>query len=65
LWFFEDNNVVKGFIEAEEYTLLYGDMGWNIIALAIDETAPDAALDDLLSPRLKHMQKIAALRSSA
>lgn len=31
---FDDGNV-SGFIQAEEYTLLYGDKGWNIIALAV------------------------------
>ena len=30
---------VEGFIQAEKYNLLYGDDGWNIIALAV---APEA-----------------------
>lgn len=36
---FEDeaDNFVKGFLQAEEYSLLYGGRGWNIIALAVDE----------------------------
>ena len=38
---FEDENdhEVKGFIQAQTYDLLYGDDGWNIIALAVDRGA--------------------------
>lgn len=35
----EKDHMVKGFIQAERYNLLYGENGWNIIALA---TAPNA-----------------------
>lgn len=31
-----DDRKVTGFIQAEEYTHLYGDRGWNVIALAVD-----------------------------
>lgn len=31
----ETDNTVKGFIQAEKYNLLYGENGWNIIALAV------------------------------
>ena len=30
---------VLGFIQAEKYNLLYGENGWNIIALAVESTA--------------------------
>ena len=38
---FEDENThqVLGFIQAEKYNLLYGENGWNIIALAVEEKA--------------------------
>lgn len=38
---FEDEatHQVLGFIQAEQYTLLYGERGWNIIALAADPQA--------------------------
>lgn len=31
----EKEHTVKGFIQAERYNLLYGENGWNIIALAV------------------------------
>lgn len=31
----ETDHTVKGFIQAEKYNLLYGESGWNIIALAV------------------------------
>ena len=31
----DSRNIAKGFIQAEKYSLLYGDDGWNIIALAV------------------------------
>ena len=31
----EKTHQVSGFIQAEKYDLLYGDCGWNIIALAV------------------------------
>lgn len=38
---FEDDaaHAVLGFIQAEKYNLLYGDNGWNIIALAVAQEA--------------------------
>jgi len=38
---FEDEatHQVLGFIQAEQYTLLYGERGWNIIALAAESQA--------------------------
>lgn len=31
----ESDHEVKGFLQAEKYDLLYGEKGWNIIALAV------------------------------
>ncbi len=33
----EKTHQVSGFIQAEKYDLLYGDCGWNIIALAVSQ----------------------------
>lgn len=32
---YEDGGEVTGFIQAQRYDLLYGERGWNIIALAV------------------------------
>ena len=31
----DEDNTVKGFLQAQKYQLLYGTDGWNIIALAV------------------------------
>ena len=35
----EADHCVKGFVQAEAYRLLYGDNGWNIMALAVMKKA--------------------------
>ncbi len=35
----EATHTVLGFLQAERYSLLYGDNGWNVIALAVDPGA--------------------------
>ncbi len=35
----DSNHQVQGFIQAERYNLLYGENGWNVIALAVHPQA--------------------------
>lgn len=32
----DESHRVEGFLQAERYNLLYGENGWNVIALAVD-----------------------------
>ena len=44
----DDTRQVLGFIQAEKYTLLYGENGWNIIALAVERKAQGNGIGKLL-----------------
>ena len=59
---FEDDitNQVLGFIQAERYNLLYGGNGWNVIALAVSETAQNQGIGKQL---LTSLEKLAARES--
>jgi len=38
----EQTRCVLGFLQAEEYTLLYGGKGWDVIALAVERKKHNA-----------------------
>jgi len=56
---FEDeiDNTVKGFIQAEKYNLLYGENGWNIIALAVTKSAQKKGIGKQLLTSLEKYAK--------
>lgn len=54
----EHDNTVKGFIQAERYNLLYGENGWNVIALAVASNAQKKGIGKQLLVSLeKYAQK--------
>lgn len=50
----ESDNMVKGFIQGEKYNLLYGENGWNIIALAVMPEAQGNGIGKHLLLSLEH-----------
>ena len=56
---FEDEHThhALGFIQAEKYNLLYGENGWNIIALAVSSEAQGRGIGKQLLVSLEHHAK--------
>lgn len=50
----DDSKEVLGFIQAEKYNLLYGENGWNIIALAVDLKAQGRGIGKSLLSSLEN-----------
>lgn len=53
----ESDNMVKGFIQGEKYNLLYGENGWNIIALAVEQKAQGHGIGKQLLLSLENFTK--------
>lgn len=53
----ESDHIVKGFIEAQEYDLLYGERGWNIMALAVSSQAQNNGIGTQLIASLEKYAK--------
>lgn len=58
----EVTHEVKGFIQAQKYELLYGDNGWNIIALAVLPSCQNNGIGKAL---LTALEQHAAARGDA
>ena len=53
----DQTHQVLGFIQAEKYNLLYGDNGWNIIALAVESNAQGRGIGKQLLLSLENYAK--------
>ena len=58
----EDGGEVVGFIEAQKYGLLYGDDGWNIIALAV---LPERQKQGIGKELISSLEELAAERGDS
>lgn len=55
----DSSHDVLGFLQAERYNLLYGENGWNIIALAVSEDSQKRGIGKLLLRSLeKHTEQM-------